>query len=88
MYLLLSNFCVGVTCEYQTNFMLDGRHEALLPKDMSTRTVHEQTFRIWHKHGSVIVIANSDTDKVRREHVAILVPLFAWCNAFLFRQMA
>lgn len=42
---------------------MDARHEALLPKEVSARMAHEQTFRIFHRQGSVIVMAKSDTDK-------------------------
>lgn len=42
---------------------MDARHEALLPKEVSTRMAHEQTFRIYHRQGSVIVMAKSETDK-------------------------
>lgn len=42
---------------------MDARHETLLPKEVTARMAHEQTFRIFHRHGSVIVMAKSDTDK-------------------------
>ena len=47
----------------QPSFSLDGRLEALLPKEISARMAHEQTFRITHRNGSVIVMAKSETDK-------------------------
>lgn len=42
---------------------MDARHEALLPKEITSRMAHDQMFRIFHKHGSVIVMAKSETDK-------------------------
>lgn len=42
---------------------MDPRHEALLPKEVAQQIAYEQTFRIVHKHGNVIVMAKSDTDK-------------------------
>lgn len=42
---------------------MDARHEALLPKEVTARMAHEQTFRIFHRHGNVVVMAKSETDK-------------------------
>eukprot|EP00903_Cladosiphon_okamuranus_P017118 g15771.t1 len=52
-----------VVTRVDSSFSLDARHEALLPKEVSSRMAHEQTFRIFHRHGSVIVMAKSETDK-------------------------
>ncbi|CAM9989919.1 unnamed protein product, partial [Sphacelaria rigidula] len=46
-----------------SNFLMDARTEALLPKEVTEQMVHDQTFRIFHNFGSIIVMAKSDTDK-------------------------
>lgn len=53
---------------------MDARTEALLPKEVTEQMVHDQTFRIFHNFGSIIVMAKSDTDKVgsRRRQCAQL----------------
>ncbi|CBJ29090.1 pleckstrin homology (PH) domain-containing protein [Ectocarpus siliculosus] len=52
-----------VVTRVDSSFEMDARHEALLPKEVTSRMAHDQMFRIIHRNGSVIVMAKSETDK-------------------------